>query len=117
MATLERETEQMIEELRERPEGPRFDVAFVKRMIPHHQAGIIEFLEPQSRAPHAQLRVAATSGIVNQESQVADFRTRLSGPAAPSGTTLHGQRRPVQGPGRTSGAGACHAHADIADGV
>ncbi|MEV5694877.1 DUF305 domain-containing protein [Micromonospora globbae] len=79
MAALERETEQMIEELRETPEGPGFDVAFVERMIPHHQAGIIEFLEPQSRAPHAQLRVAATSGIVTQESQVADFRTWLSG--------------------------------------
>ena len=48
-------------------------------MIPHHQSGIIEFLEPQSRAPHAQLRVAATAGITTQQAQVADFRTWLAG--------------------------------------
>jgi hypothetical protein len=47
-------------------------------MIPHHQSGIIEFLEPQSRAPHAELRVAAANGIITQESQAVDFRTWLS---------------------------------------
>ena len=59
--------------------GEDFDVAFVQKMIPHHQSGIIEFLEPQSRAPHAQLRVAATAGITTQQAQVADFRTWLAG--------------------------------------
>ena len=50
-------------------------------MIPHHQSGIIEFLEPQSRAVHPQLRVAATAGITTQQAQVADFRTWLAGRA------------------------------------
>ena len=79
MQTMDRETQQRITELRRVPAGERFDVQFVRRMIPHHQAGIIEFLEPQSRAPHAELRVAATSGITTQQAQVADFRTWLSG--------------------------------------
>jgi uncharacterized protein (DUF305 family) len=78
MAALERETQQMIAELRNVAAGAEFDIAFVQRMIPHHQAGIVEFLEPQSRAPHAQLRVAAASGINTQTAQVADFRTWLS---------------------------------------
>ena len=60
------------------PAGPEFDAAFVRHMIPHHQAGIVEFLEPQSRAPHAELRVSASEGITAQAAQVADFRTWLS---------------------------------------
>ena len=56
-----------------------YDVAFVQEMIPHHQSGIVEFLEPQARAPHTQLRVAATAGITTQQAQVADFRTWLAG--------------------------------------
>ncbi|MCW2134169.1 DUF305 domain-containing protein [Arthrobacter sp. VKM Ac-2550] len=68
----------MIKELRRVDEGEGFDKAFVMRMIPHHQGGIIESLEPQSRAPHAQLRVAAATGILNQEAEVVDFRTWLS---------------------------------------
>ena len=79
METMDRETRQRIAELRRTPAGPGFDVAFVQRMIPHHQAGIIESLEPQSRAPHAELRVAASAGITTQQAQVADFRTWLSG--------------------------------------
>ncbi|AUI52887.1 DUF305 domain-containing protein [Arthrobacter crystallopoietes] len=78
MAKMDRETEQMIKELRQVEDGEGFDKAFVVRMIPHHQGGIIEFLEPQSRAPHAQLRVAAATGILNQEAEVVDFRTWLS---------------------------------------
>ncbi|MDP9440855.1 MAG: DUF305 domain-containing protein [Actinomycetota bacterium] len=79
METLEAETSQMVEELRQVSAGEDFDVAFVRMMVPHHQAGIIEFLEPQSRAVHPELRVAATSGITTQEMQVADFLTWLSG--------------------------------------
>ena len=79
MAALEEETRRMIEELRQVPAGEEFDVAFVQKMVPHHQAGIIEFLEPQSRAVHPQLRVAASTGITTQEMEVADFVTWLSG--------------------------------------
>lgn len=79
MKVLEEETQMMIEELSAVEAGEDFDVAFVQKMIPHHQSGIIEFLEPQSRAPHAQLRVAATAGITTQQAQVADFRTWLAG--------------------------------------
>ncbi len=50
----------------------------MRRIIPHHNSGIIEFLEVQSRADHPQLKVAATAGIVSQEAQIADFRTWLS---------------------------------------
>lgn len=81
MATLEEETRQMVEELRQVPAGEAFDEAFVRMMVPHHQAGIIEFLEPQSRAVHPELRVAASSGINTQGMQVADFLTWLSGRA------------------------------------
>ena len=79
MKVLEEKTQMMIEELSAVEAGEGFDVAFVQKMIPHHQAGIIELLEPQSRAPHAQLRVAATAGITTQQAQVADFRTWLAG--------------------------------------
>lgn len=79
MATLEEETQAMIEELEAVPAGEDFDVAFVQKMIPHHQGGIVEFLEPQSRAVHPELRVAAASGITTQQAQVADFRTWLAG--------------------------------------
>ncbi|NMR31867.1 DUF305 domain-containing protein [Arthrobacter sp. SF27] len=79
MREMDRETKRTIRELRRVEAGDDFDEAFVVRMIPHHQAGIIEFLEPQSRAPHAELRVAATTGIVTQEAEAADFRTWLSG--------------------------------------
>ena len=79
MAALEEETSQMMDELRQVPAGEEFDEAFVSMIIPHHQAGIIEFLEPQSRAVHAELRVAAASGINTQAMEVADFRTWLAG--------------------------------------
>ncbi len=79
MAALERDAQRSIAELRSVRAGSAFDVAFVRTMIPHHNAGIIEFLEPQARAPHAQLRVAAATGITTQESEVADFRTWLAG--------------------------------------
>ncbi|WP_206478843.1 DUF305 domain-containing protein [Kocuria sp. KRD140] len=79
MKTLEEETRMMIEELAAVEAGEDFDVAFVQKMIPHHSSGIVEFLEPQARAPHAQLRVASTAGITTQQAQVADFRTWLAG--------------------------------------
>ncbi|WP_270240761.1 DUF305 domain-containing protein [Kocuria marina] len=81
MKILEEETQMMIEELSAVEAGDDFDVAFVQKMIPHHNSGIIEFLEPQSRAVHPQLRVAATAGITTQQAQVADFRTWLAGRA------------------------------------
>lgn len=79
MAALERDANRSMAELRKVPAGNAFDVAFVRSIIPHHNAGVIEFLEPQARAPHAELRVAAASGITMQESEIADFRTWLSG--------------------------------------
>lgn len=81
MKILEEETQMIIEELSAVEAGEDFDVAFVQKMIPHHNSGIIEFLEPQSRAVHPQLRVAATGGITTQQAQVADFRTWLAGRA------------------------------------
>lgn len=78
MAALEADMAAMMTMLEAVPPGPEFDAAFVRHMIPHHQAGIVEFLEPQSRAPHAELRVAASEGITVQAAQVADFRTWLS---------------------------------------
>ncbi len=79
MAKMDRETARAMAELRATSAGKQFDVAFVQQIIGHHQAGIIEFLEPQSRAPHAELRVAAATGITTQEMEAADFRTWLSG--------------------------------------
>lgn len=79
MAVMEAESEQMMAELDATSPGRSFDVAFVQHMIPHHQAGIVEFLEPESRADHAELRVVASTGITVQQAEVADFRTWLSG--------------------------------------
>jgi uncharacterized protein (DUF305 family) len=78
MADMERESQEMLAELRAVPAGRQFDIEFVRRIIPHHNSGVIEFLEPQARAVHAQLRVAASTGIVTQESEIADFRTWMS---------------------------------------
>jgi len=79
MEKMEKETQRMTSELRHVGKGKKFDVEFVRHMIPHHSSGVIEFLEPQARAVHPQLRVAAASGIVTQESEIADFRKWLSG--------------------------------------
>ena len=79
MKILEEETRMMVEELAAVEAGEDFDVAFVQKMIPHHNGGIVEFLELQSRADHAQLRVASSAGITAQQAQIADFRTWLAG--------------------------------------
>jgi uncharacterized protein (DUF305 family) len=73
------ESRRSMDELASVPAGHQFDVAFAQRMIPHHQAGIIEFLEPQGRARHAALRVAASTGINEQQAEATDFRTWLAG--------------------------------------
>jgi uncharacterized protein (DUF305 family) len=78
MKVLEEETQQMVDELAEVPAGEEFDIAFARMMASHHASGIVEFLEPQARAEHPQLRVASTNGIVTQEMQIADFVTWLS---------------------------------------
>lgn len=78
MTAMMRESERRMSKLRAVPSGARFDVAFVRMMIAHHTSGVVEFLEPQARAPHPQLRVAATTGLMSQESEIADFRTWLS---------------------------------------
>lgn len=77
MAAMERATQRTLASLRSTPAGKNFDVAFVRAIIPHHNSGVIEFLEPQARAVHPQLRVAAATGITTQESEIADFRTWL----------------------------------------
>ncbi|MEU0042822.1 DUF305 domain-containing protein [Streptomyces werraensis] len=81
MAEMEKDTERMMAELRAVPKGKEFDVEFVRMIIPHHNSGVIEFLEPQARAVHAELRTAAASGATTQESEIVDFRTWLSGHA------------------------------------
>ncbi|MPY94294.1 MAG: DUF305 domain-containing protein [Acidimicrobiia bacterium] len=78
MAAMDAHMAEMMAMLEAVPAGPEFDAAFVAHMIPHHQAGIVELLEPQSRAPHAELRVAASEGITIQAAEVADFRTWLA---------------------------------------
>lgn len=77
MQTMKAETEKMLQELAAVPAGTEFDVAFVRAMIPHHNGGIVEFLEVQSRAVHPQLRISATEGITTQQAQAANFRTWL----------------------------------------
>ncbi len=78
MEILEQETQEMVEELAGVAAGEEFDVAFARMMASHHASGVVEFLEPQARAVHAELRVASTNGIVTQEMQIADFVTWLS---------------------------------------
>ncbi|UZI28204.1 DUF305 domain-containing protein [Streptomyces sp. VB1] len=84
MAEMEKDTERMTGMLRAGDKGKEFDTAFVRMMIPHHSSGVIEFLEPQARAVHAELRVAAASGAMTQESEIVDFRKWLSGHAMDS---------------------------------
>ncbi|GAA3503216.1 hypothetical protein GCM10019016_103260 [Streptomyces prasinosporus] len=81
MAEMEKDSERMMAELQAVPKGKEFDVEFVRMIIPHHDSGVIEFLEPQARAVHAELRTAAASGAMTQESEIVDFRTWLSGHA------------------------------------
>lgn len=105
MADMEKESGRMMKELREVGKGKQFDIEFVRRMIPHHSGAVIEFLEPQARADHAQLRVAAVSGVVNQESEIADFRTWLSGrtmDADPQGSMPKGAADTGDGGSQTS---------------
>lgn len=77
MAAMEQETQARMQQLANAPGGQAFDVEFVRLMIPHHNGGIIEFLEPQSRAVHAKLRDESASGIATQEKEVVDFRQWL----------------------------------------
>ncbi|GAA2450776.1 hypothetical protein GCM10010421_49010 [Streptomyces glaucus] len=79
MAQMAQGVQDMLEALRQVDRGERFDVAFVRMMIPHHSCGVIESLEPQARAAHARLRLAAATGATAQGAQIADFRTWLAG--------------------------------------
>lgn len=81
MAAMDQEMEAQMKQLAEVPDGEAFDVEFVRLMIPHHTGGIIEFLEPQSRAVHAKLRNESASGIATQEKEIVDFRQWLTGNA------------------------------------
>nr|BFD86368.1 hypothetical protein StreXyl84_57690 [Streptomyces sp. Xyl84] len=75
---LEEEGRRMLAGLRATAGGEAFDRAFVNMMIPHHNSGLVEFLEPQARAVHDELRAAAASGATGQESEITDFLTWLS---------------------------------------
>ncbi|GAA3399242.1 hypothetical protein GCM10017752_67100 [Streptomyces roseoviridis] len=77
MAELDKERRHRLDELRGTPAGKHFDTAFVKRMIPHHSAGIALSLEAQSRAVHHRLREAASTGITVQQTEIEDFRDWL----------------------------------------
>ena len=79
MAAMDEETKTRMQELAAVKDGKAFDIEFVRMMIPHHTAGIIEFLEPQARAVHDQLRQEAASGIATQEKEIVDFRQWLDG--------------------------------------
>ncbi|WP_158771517.1 DUF305 domain-containing protein [Streptomyces sp. NRRL S-340] len=75
---LEQEGRRLLAGLRATAGGEAFDRAFVNMMIPHHNSGLVEFLEPQARAVHAELRAAAASGATGQESEITDFLAWLS---------------------------------------
>lgn len=81
MAAMDQEMQAQMKQLAEVADGEAFDVEFVRLMIPHHTGGIIEFLEPQSRAVHAKLRDESSSGIATQEKEIVDFRQWLTGNA------------------------------------
>ncbi|KPC72038.1 hypothetical protein ADL35_33025 [Streptomyces sp. NRRL WC-3753] len=89
MARMDKDTERMMAELRAVKKGEKFDIAFVRMIIPHHSSGVIEFLEPQARAVHAELRAAAASGAMVQEAEIVDFRTWLSGHAMGAGHNMN----------------------------
>jgi uncharacterized protein (DUF305 family) len=76
---LESDTRARVEELRRTPAGKGFDAAFVRRVIPHHSAGIVQSLEAQARAVHPELREAARTGISAQQAEIDDFRAWLAG--------------------------------------
>ncbi|WP_344859885.1 DUF305 domain-containing protein [Planomonospora alba] len=78
IAEAEEHLEEMLDELRETPAGRRFDVEFVRWMIPHHVWGIVTFLEAATRAVHPELRVAASTVNDVQQFQITDMRTWLS---------------------------------------
>ncbi|MER7519087.1 DUF305 domain-containing protein [Streptomyces sp. NPDC126499] len=78
MAEMDKEMRQRVDELRRTPAGKHFDTAFVRRMIPHHSAGIALSLEAQSRAVHDRLREAASTGITAQQAEIEDFRDWLA---------------------------------------
>ncbi|MFB7593681.1 DUF305 domain-containing protein [Streptomyces sp. NPDC056160] len=84
VAELDQEVRRLMTGLRATAQGDGFDRAFVNMMIPHHTSGLVEFLEPQARAVHAELRTAAASGATGQESEITDFLTWLSRHAGPS---------------------------------
>ncbi|GHE75914.1 DUF305 domain-containing protein [Streptomyces lavendulocolor] len=107
MAEMEKDTERMMDMLRAVDKGKKFDTAFVHMIIPHHGSGVIEFLEPQARAVHAELRVAAASGAMTQESEIVDFRKWLSGQAAPM--AMDEQMMPKGGADTGDGASASQA--------
>ncbi|MFD8352440.1 DUF305 domain-containing protein [Streptomyces coelicoflavus] len=110
MAEMEKDTERMMAMLRAVDKGKEFDTAFVRMIIPHHSSGVIEFLEPQARAPHAELRVAAASGAMTQESEIVDFRKWLSGHAMDSkDMTDMGEPMVMPKGGADTGDGASHA--------
>ncbi|MFI2642307.1 DUF305 domain-containing protein [Streptomyces sp. NPDC018610] len=62
-------------------QGPGFDTMFACMMVPQHSSGVLEFLQTQARADHAELRTAAATGTMTQMKQITDFLAWLSGRA------------------------------------
>ncbi|ANH95221.1 hypothetical protein A8713_02805 [Streptomyces sp. SAT1] len=86
LAALEQEVQRLLSGLRGTGEGTGFDRAYADMMIPLHTSGLIQFLEPQARAVHAELRSAAATGVTGQESEIAGFSAWLSGHGAHAAT-------------------------------
>lgn len=109
MQELQKRTQQMLSRLRATGRGTPFDLAFAQMMLPHGAAALIQFLEPQARATHPELRTAAASGFAAQEQEITEFLTWLS--AHVSGHATDGnspQEIPPKGAAAT-GDGATHA--------
>ncbi|MFF0969419.1 DUF305 domain-containing protein [Streptomyces sp. NPDC003703] len=86
LAALEQEVQRLLSGLRGTGKGTGFDQAYADMMIPLHTSGLIQFLEPQARAVHAELRSAAATGATGQESEIAGFSAWLAGRGASAAT-------------------------------
>lgn len=76
-AEMDRMMAQMMAQLRRVPAGAAFDIAFMQRMVPHHQMAIIESQPAQSFAVHAPLQLTANNIVSSQESEVEQLLSWL----------------------------------------
>jgi uncharacterized protein (DUF305 family) len=77
MTTMQSGMQAMVSRLSAVPAGPRFDEAFMKDMVAHHEMAIVEAGTVPDRSIHLPLAVMARQIVASQSAEAAQMRAWL----------------------------------------